>query len=262
MTPRTATVDIETFPLLVHRWALHDESPVALNQVVQEWSIASFAWKWMDEKRVIYKDTGGRGVKKVRDDKALVRELRDLLCEAELVIGQNHRKFDLKKINARIIEHGLGPYSPIRTVDTTVEARRYFGFTSKKLEWMSKHLTDTPKDSHKEFPGFELWTECLADNPRAWAEMRRYNIRDVEATEKVYKRLLPWITTHPNTATYVEDKDPRCPKCGSDKLQVHRYVHTQQGKYPRYVCTECKGWARGKVQQLATEARKSLLVGA
>jgi hypothetical protein len=178
------------------------------------------------------------------------------------VIGQNHRKFDLKKINARIIQHGLKPYSPIRTVDTTIEARRYFGFTSKKLEWMSKHLTDTPKDSHKEFPGFDLWTACLADNPRAWAEMKRYNCQDVIATEKVYKRLLPWMTTHPNAATYIEDEDPRCPKCGSDKLHIHRYVHTQQGKYARYICQECGGWARGKVQQLATNVRKSLLVGA
>ena len=262
MSPRTATVDIETFPLLVHRWQLHDESPVALNQIVQEWSIASFAWKWMDEKRVIYRDTGGRGAKTVRDDKALVIELRDLLCEAEIVIGQNHRKFDLKKINARIIQHGLKPYSPIRTVDTTIEARRYFGFTSKKLEWMSKHLTDTPKDSHKDFPGFELWTACLEDNPKAWREMKKYNVRDVEATEAVYKRLLPWMTTHPNIAAYIEDKEPRCPKCGSDRLNVHRHVRTQQGKYTRYICTECGGWARGKTTALATNVRKSLLVGA
>jgi DNA polymerase elongation subunit (family B) len=262
MNPRTATVDIETFPLEVYRWSLFDESSVALNQVKVEWSIASFAWKWGDEKRVIYQDTGGRGVKKVRDDKKLVRDLAELLDEADLVIGQNHKKFDLKKINARMIMHGIKPYSPIRTVDTTIEARRYFGFTSKKLAWMSQHLTDTPKDEHKEFPGFELWTECLADNPKAWREMKKYNCRDVEATEKVYKRLLPWMTTHPNCATYIEDKEPRCPKCGSDKLQVHRYVHTQQGKYCRYICDSCKGWARGKLQQLATEVRKNLLVGA
>jgi DNA polymerase elongation subunit (family B) len=131
MNPRTATVDIETFPLEVYRWSLFDESSVALNQVKVEWSIASFAWKWSDEKRVIYQDTGGRGVKKVRDDKKLVRDLAELLDEADLVIGQNHKKFDLKKINARMIMHGIKPYSPIRTVDTTIEARRYFGFTSK-----------------------------------------------------------------------------------------------------------------------------------
>jgi DNA polymerase elongation subunit (family B) len=262
MSPRTATVDIETFPLEVYRWQLYDESPVALNQIKVEWSIASFAWKWLDEKRVIYRDTGGRGVKKVRDDKALVRELAELLDMADVVVGQNHRKFDLKKIHARMIEHGMKPYSPVRTIDTTVEARRYFGFTSKKLAWMSEHLTDCPKDEHKLFPGFELWTECLADNPKAWREMRKYNCRDVEATEKVYKRLLPWMSTHTNVATYIEDEAPRCPKCGSEHLQRRGYIYSQQGKYPRWECMSCGGWARGKSQQLHHTVRKNLLVGA
>lgn len=261
MSPRYLVIDIETSPIEAYVWGLFDQN-VGLNQIKTEWSILSFAAKWSDEKRVIYQDTGGRGQSKVRDDKKLVRAIAELLDEAETVVGQNHRKFDIKKINARMIEHGIDPYSPIRTVDTTIEARRYFGFTSKKLEWMSKHLTDTPKSEHKEFPGFELWTECLADNPKAWREMRKYNIRDVEATEKVYQRLLPWITSHPNCATYIEDKEPRCPKCGSDRLQVHRYIHTQQGKYTRYRCEACKGWARGKRQNLETAVRKNLLVGA
>lgn len=261
MNPRTLVIDIETSPIEAYVWQLFDQN-IALNQIKTEWSILSFAAKWTDSKTIIYQDTGGRGKAKVRDDKKLVRDLAELLDEAEIVVGQNHRKFDLKKINARMIMHGIPPYSPIRAVDTTVEARRYFGFTSKKLAWMSAHLTDTPKDEHKEFPGFELWTECLADNPKAWREMKKYNCRDVEATEKVYKRLLPWMSTHPNCAAYIEDKDPRCPKCGSDKLWMRRYVHTQQGKYPQYRCEDCNGWARGKMQQLATDVRKSLLVGA
>jgi DNA polymerase elongation subunit (family B) len=262
MMPRTGTLDIETFPLLVKRWKLYDETPVALNQVQEEWSIASFAWKWSDEKRVIYQDCGGRGAHKVRDDKKLVRALVELLDEADIVIGQNHKKFDLKKIHARMAMHGIKPYSPIRIVDTTIEARRYFAFTSNKLAWLSEHLTDTPKDEHKQFPGFDLWNECLLDNPKAWREMRKYNIRDVEATEKVYQALLPWMTTHPNVGVYLEDKDTRCHKCGSDKLQWNGYRYTQQGKYQRYSCNSCHGWGRGKIQHLAHNVRKNLLVGA
>jgi ribosomal protein L37AE/L43A/DNA polymerase elongation subunit (family B) len=261
MTPRIGVIDIETFPLLVHRWQIYDESPVGLNQITEEWSIASFAWKWVGEKKVHYEDTGGRGKAKVRDDKALVRSIVERLDEADIVIGQNHRKFDLKKIHARMVMHGISPYSPIRTVDTTIEARKYFGFTSKKLEWMSKHLTDTPKDSHKEFPGFDLWTACLADNPRAWKEMRRYNIRDVEATEAVYLRLRPWMATHPNAAVHVQDEEPRCPKCGTDDLQRRGYALTQQGSYPRWQCNKCGGWARGKTTTMHHTVRKNLLVG-
>jgi hypothetical protein len=260
MSPRTLVIDIETAPIEAYVWALFDQN-VGLNQIKTEWSILSYAAKWLDSPKMIYEDTSGRGRKKVRDDKRLMRGLHELLDEADVVVGQNHRKFDLKKINARFIEHGYGPPSPYRTVDTTIEARRYFGFTSKKLEWMSKHLTDCPKDSHKEFPGFELWTECLADNPRAWKQMKLYNMRDVEATESVYLKLLPWMATHPNAACHIQDKEPRCPKCSSADLQRRGYALTQQGSYPRWQCNECGGWARGKTTTLAHTVRKNLLVG-
>lgn len=259
--PRVLVIDIETLPLELYAWGTFDVN-AAVNQIKTEWSIASYAAKWLGEKKVYYDDTGGRGRARVRDDRKLMRGLHDLLDEADVVVGQNHKKFDLRKIHARMIEHGLKPYSPIKTVDTTIEARRYFGFTSKKLAWMSAHLTDTPKDDHRAFPGFELWTECLADNPKAWAEMRKYNVQDVIATEKVYLRLLPWIKSHPNSGAYIEDKAPRCPKCGSKHMQRRGYETTQQGKYPRFQCQECGGWARGKQQQLAHNVRKTLLVGA
>lgn len=260
MKPRTLIIDIETSPIEAYVWQLFDQN-VALNQIKTEWSILSYAAKWLDEPKVYYDCTGGRGKSKVREDRKLMQGLWDLLDEAEIVVGQNHKKFDLKKINARLIEHGFKPYSPFKIVDTTIEARRYFSFTSKKLEWMSKHLTDTPKDDHKEFPGFELWTECLSDNPRAWRQMKKYNIRDIEATEKVYRRLLPWVATHPNAAVFIEDKERRCPKCGSKHMNARGYALTQQGQYPRFQCQDCGGWARGKQQQLAHNVRKNLLVG-
>jgi DNA polymerase elongation subunit (family B) len=261
LSPRTLVIDIETLPIEAYVWQLFDQN-VALNQIKTEWSIASYAAKWLGESKMFYEDTGGRGRKKVRDDKKLMRGLHALIDEADVIVGQNHRKFDLKKINARLIEHGFGPPSPFRTVDTTIEARRYFGFTSKKLEWMSKHLTDEPKSEHKEFPGFELWTECLADNPKAWREMAKYNKQDVIATEKVYLRLLPWISTHPNAAVHIQDKEPRCPKCASKDLQRRGYALTQQGSYPRWQCNECGGWARGRTTTLHHSVRKNLLVGA
>lgn len=260
MKPRTLIIDIETSPIEAYVWQLFDQT-VAVNQIKTEWSILSYAAKWLGESKVHYECTGGRGKAKVRDDKILMPGLHELLEEAEIVVGQNHKKFDIRKINARMIEHGVKPYSPFKIVDTSIEARRYFAFTSRKLDWMSSHLTDTPKDKHKEFPGFDLWSACLADDPKAWREMKRYNIRDVEATERVYLKILPWIATHPNAAVFIEDKEPRCPKCGSKSMNRRGYALTQQGQYPRFQCQDCGGWARGKQQQLAHNVRKNLLVG-
>lgn len=256
---RILTLDIETAPLESYHWALWDQN-ISLDQIKVEWSTLSFAAKWLGKKEIIYADTGGRGVSKVRDDKALVGQIWKLLDEADLVVAQNGRKFDIKKVNARLVMHGFGPYSPVRVIDTLEVARRYFGFTSNKLEWQSKHLTDSPKQKHKKFPGFELWTECLKDNPAAWAEMRKYNIQDVRATEKLYLKQRPWIANHPNLAAFHDGPGVSCPKCDSTDLQKRGQAITTAGRYQQYQCKNCGGWARGKLLLTPLADRKTKLV--
>lgn len=256
--PKVLTLDIETLPLESYTWGTWRQD-VGLNQIKEEWSIASYAAKWLGKRNVIYASTGGRGAAKVRDDKALLAQLHALLDETDVVVAQNGIKFDLRKINARMLMHGMAPYSPVRVVDTCRVARRYFGLTSNKLEWMSTHLTDTPKHQHKRFPGFELWRECLKDNPEAWAQMRTYNIRDVVATEKVYRAQLPWIQDHPNTGLYADGEEPCCPNCGSKKVQRRGTATSRVGVYPRHHCLACGAWSRGKAQLLGTEKRAALL---
>ena len=184
MSAKILTLDIETAPISAYVWALWDQN-VGLDMIADEWTILSFSAKWLDKKEPIFKGTGGRGKIQVRDDKELCQALWKLLDEADIVITQNGKSFDIKKINARLISHGIGPYSPIKIVDTMLVAKHHFAFTSNKLEWMSKNINKgAQKDKHKEFPGFELWAECLKNNPRAWAEMKKYNIQDVIATER------------------------------------------------------------------------------
>jgi len=257
--PRIAILDIETSPIESYTWGLWDQN-VGVSQIKTEWSVISFAAKWLDEKKVYYSDTAGRGSKKIRDDKALLGEIWKILDAADIVVAQNGNSFDVKKINARLLMHGYGPYSPIRIVDTLTVAKRHFAFTSNKLEWLAKWLTDTKKDEHKEFPGFELWVQCMADNPKAWREMRKYNINDVIATEKLYKKLRPWITNHPNVPAYSISEAISCPKCGSSNLVKSKNRITQQGSYVQYQCKDCGGYARGKTMELTKTKRKNLLV--
>lgn len=253
------TIDIESAPIEAYVWGLWDQN-VGLDFIKTEWSILSYAAKWLGEKKIYYGDTSGRGAGKVRDDKKLVGEIRDLLDGADIVVAQNGKRFDVRKINARLIEHGYGPPAPFRVVDTLIVAKKHFAFTSQKLAWTSKHLTDAPKSEHKKFPGFELWVECLKDNPKAWAEMKKYNIQDVVSTEKVYLKLRPWIDNHPNVGAYEPSTDPVCPKCGSDKLQRRGTSVLQQGRYPRYQCQNCAGWSRGKELLMELAVRKAQLV--
>lgn len=255
---RIATLDIETSPILAYVWGLFKQF-VGLNQIHTDWSILAFSYKWLDEKNVIHHNTGGRGKAKVRDDSQLLKLLWSVLDEADIIIAQNGVKFDIKKINARFIQAGLPPPSPYKVVDTMLEARKIAAFTSNKLAWLSDVLTDVPKDEHKEFPGFELWEACLADNPKAWKAMQKYNDIDILGTEQVYLKLRPYMIGHPNLAAYNDSTDIQCPKCSSTKVQKRGLTVTQSGQYQRLQCGGCGGWARTRYTGNSIQKRKSLL---
>lgn len=256
--PRILTLDIETAPLEVHSWGIWEQN-IGLEMIKAEWTILSFSAKWLDEKKVLYFDTGGRGKAKVRDDKELLAKLWKLLDEADIVVAQNGQQFDLKKINSRLVMSGFGPYSPVRVIDTMLVAKRTFSFTSNKLAWMSEYLTTTKKLKHKSFPGFELWSACLQDNPKAWAEMSRYNKADVLATEELYLKLRPWIEGGPNLGVYSDLEIPLCPKCGSSRLQKNGTRVNASGRYARFLCNDCGGACKARQNLLTPAKRKSLL---
>lgn len=256
--PRIVTLDIETSPILAYCWGLFKQF-INPNQIVADWSILSFSYKWLDEKKVTHHNTGGRGVRKVRDDTPLLKKLWMVLDRADIVVAQNGKKFDVKKINARFIQNEMLPPSPYKVVDTLLEARSIAAFTSNKLAWLSDILTDQPKDDHKEFPGFTLWTECLQDNPKAWAAMQQYNDIDIRGTEEVYLKLRPYIIGHPSVAAYNDSEDIQCPKCGSKDVQRRGITVTQSGRYARMQCIGCGGWSRSRYTTNSTAKRKSLL---
>lgn len=258
--PKILVIDIETCPLESYTWGLWEQN-VGVNQIKVEWSILSYAAKWLNERKIIYQDTGGRGKAKVRDDKTLLGEIWKLLDQADIVVGQNVQRFDVKKINSRLILNGFPPYSPIRVVDTLLSAKRRFAFTSNKLEWISQNdLTKTKKRVNRKFAGFDLWKECLNDNPAAWKEMKLYNCDDVKATEEYYAKLRPWIDNHPNMGGFTDSSDSVCPKCGSADQEKRGFALTNGGKYQRYQCLNCGGWSRGKVMLMPLDKRRSLLV--
>ena len=255
--PKIITLDIETSPIVAYVWSTFKVN-IGLNQIVEEWSILSYCAKELGKKRVVYDDTSKE--KNPRDDSRLLAGLHALLSTVDIVIAQNGKAFDMKKINARLIEHGFPALPPIKVIDTLLVAKDVARFTSNRLEWLSKHLTVTPKYDHGEFPGMELWTQCLKGNKRAWAEMKKYNCIDVPATEELYLKLRPYMQGHPNVAAYYDDDHTRCPRCASTKLTaMDKPALTQTGEYTRYQCGECGGFARSRYTQNSKAKRKSLL---
>lgn len=249
-------IDIETSPLRAHTWGLFDQN-VGLNQIDREWTILSFCFKPLGggKKTIEYMDTQGDPL----NDRKLVERLREIMHEYDFLIAQNGKRFDMRKMRARMILHDLAPPSPVQIIDTMLMARQVAAFTSNKLEWLSTYLSDVQKSKHKAFPGFELWSECLADNPKAWAAMRKYNIPDVTSMEQVYLKLRPWVTGHPNVAAYHKGEDIACPKCGSHDVEKDGIAYTNTSEYNRYRCNSCGGWSRDRYTLNSKAKRRALL---
>jgi len=254
-TPRILVADIETAPNLAYVWRFWKEN-ISPKQVLEHCSILAVSAKWLGEKDIFYWDV------QHRSEKWLLRNLNKLLDEADLVVGHNSAKFDTPKIRGRSLVNGLPIPSPYKEADTCKIARHEFGFDSNSLEYLAKVLEVPPKSSHKKFPGFELWAECLRGNPEAWAEMKAYNIQDIITTEEVYLKIRPYARFHPNMSVMYEDGVVRCPKCSSTNLIKKGWQYTNVGKYPRHKCRDCGGWARGRFTEYDKDARKSLLVNA
>lgn len=249
------TLDIETSPIIAYTWGTFKQF-IGLDQIIRDWTILSFCAKTLGSKEIRYHDVSDN--EDYYDDHAIIVALWHELDQADIVVTQNGKRFDHKKINARFLAYGMPPPSPYKMVDTLIESRNVAALTSHKLEWMAQALTDQRKLSHGSFPGFKLWAACLSGNRKAWAEMRKYNPQDVIATEAVYLRLRPWIVGHPNVAAYDDDETQRCPKCGSHHLSKRGFTFTQTGKYQRLQC-ECGAWTRSRYTLNTTGKRKSLL---
>jgi uncharacterized protein YprB with RNaseH-like and TPR domain len=249
--PKILFIDIETKPILGHVWRLWDQN-VGLNQIQEDWSILSFCAKWKGTEEVIYMDLEGQA--DFEDDSILLDSLWRLLNEADFVVGQNSKRFDVKKIFARFILNGLPKPSHFRQIDTMEIAKRQFGFTSNKLEYMTDKLcTVYKKKKHQSFPGHTLWAECLKGNPLAWAEMKDYNIYDVLSLEELYDILSSWDDKLPNFDVYVD---------GILDMSVwveDGFHYSNFGKYQRYRNTETGVQRRSRVNELSKEKRKTLL---
>ena len=246
--------DIETAPLLAYVWSIWTEVR-DFKFVEGDWYCLSWAAKWMGEDKIMCKALPDYGAykKDIEDDSDLLKELWSLLDSADIVVAHNLKKFDERKINARFILNGMSPPSAYRCVDTLLEARRNFFFTSNRLDALGKMFGIGGKI---DTGGFELWRQCMLGDKKAWNTMKEYNMHDIVLLEAIYKELRPYMKSHPNMGIY-NPEEGVCSKCGSTNIvETGKKVSTDVSQYDLYECRDCGAWSRGRNN---TVDRKSIL---
>lgn len=183
----------------------------------------------------------GKGMLTPFNDLVVVKKLLELLEEADAVCYHNGDRFDIKKINTRLLYHRLKPAPKIPTIDTLKVAKNMFGITSNRLDYISTFLGHNGKlDTSK-----GLWMEVLKGNLKAIKEMVEYNEVDVIELEKVYLDFRPFIRNHPNFRHFTNHAEC-CGNCKSTHYQKRGYTLKPSGKFQRFQCQDCGSWWTSK----------------
>lgn len=230
--PRILTIDIETSPNLAHVWGLWNQN-VGLPQLLESGQVLCFAAKWYGTSKVMFYSDHHNG------HGQMIQAAHDLLSQADILVHYNGRKFDVPHLYREMAELGMTPPSPHKDMDLLTVVRQRFRFPSNKLDYVAASLLGEGKVRHS---GHGLWLGCLRNEPRAWAEMRRYNIGDTRLTERLYDRLRPWIKGHPHIGLWSGDEDC-CGNCGG-QLKASGWARTAVTAYAQYRCVNCGAWYR------------------
>jgi hypothetical protein len=251
--PRILILDIETAPIRAFVWRLWKQN-VYLDQIISDWFMLSWAAKWLLEEGVMSNALTPDEARR-EDDYRIVSNFWHLLNQADVVIAHNGEQFDIPKIKARFIVHGLPPTTFYQQIDTKKVAKREFGFSSNKLEALARMFGFEGKSE----TDFTLWSACLDGNQEALNYMEFYNKQDVKLLEEVYLVLRPYIKGHPNYNLYTDADTPVCPHCGGDHVVFAGYYYfTPTGKYRNFRCTDCGALSRERKSVFKNS--KSILV--
>lgn len=243
---RILVLDIETSPNLAYVWGLFNQN-VALNQIESVGEVISFAWKWHGQRKIEFVSVQDEG------NVNLVQQAHALLDEADVVVTWNGTSFDVPHLQREIVLAGLTPPSPFKQIDLYLAAKKQFRFTSNKLDHVAQQLGVGAKTSHS---GFTLWKKCMAGDEAAWRLMRRYNMRDVEITDKVYTHLKPWLPNPPHLGLFRDNPEGLiCGRCESKQIIRRGYAVTTVGKFQRFQCQDCGGWSRAGRRESGVDVR-------
>lgn len=230
--PKILVYDVETSPYVTEIFQLRDIR-VRPEQILTESEILCFAAKWYGVKGVIYRSVYHHGKDK------MVLDAWNLLDEADVIVDYYGRGLDIPRMKQEFLLAGLGPPSPSVEVDI-YKTIRQFGFPSNSLDYALKRLGLEGKIKHE---GQGLWHACLNGDPKAWARMKRYNIRDVTGLEELTDRLGSWVVGWPNMAAYAERQ--ACTRCGGEHVEKRGTTVKRTGVYQRWHCLDCGKWMTG-----------------
>lgn len=229
--PKILLFDVETSPAKAWIWGVGRKVFISHEQIVKgsSFDVICIAYKWLHENKIHTLDWGLRE----QDSSKMIARFSKVIEEADLVVGHNVDRFDIRQVNTQRLLHGQPPIAWPTTEDTLKQLRKHFAFPSYKLDYISKILTGSGKDPMN----FQDWIDIVENKDRdALDKMLKYCKRDVAKLCQVYKQVSHYLVPKMSVAKIAGGT---CPRCGGTHTPKHGIATRVAGRFQRYQCQSC-----------------------
>ena len=260
--PKILIADIETLPAWCRVWGLYKQR-IPIDNLLKDWVMCSWSAKWLNAPDIMSdcltpKEASDRyNSRNIEDntDKRICKSIYSLVDAADIIIGHNLNRFDMRKLRSRFLINDMKPFSPAQQVDKLKQSQKQFAHTSHKLDWLGQ----LKRRKGKLATNYGLWKRCEIGEPEALQYMNQYCGEDVFLEEEVYLWMLPWMSAHPNIALYQECDKKACKFCGYPVKFVDKYFYTVVNRYDAYQCTGCGAYSRARSTDVGKSERGTIL---
>lgn len=236
---RVLFYDIETSPMLVWTFMIGQKVSLQHGQIEKESKVISIQYKFEGDEHAKALHWDRTGNPSEGDDSSMLEEFVHILNSANVVIGQNSRSFDQKVLNWRLNVLNLTPVTDVVMLDTLTLARNSFRAPSNKLDYRSSVYGFGGKHKME----FQDWIDVVKGDDKKLQKMLKYGIKDVEDTQKLFWKELPYYRSLPISlaALVKEPKEakPSCPRCAAAKQKKFDVYPTASGNKLRFTCRGC-----------------------
>ena len=241
--------DIETMASVAWTWA-ENMYETGLVEIIKPGLVIGYSAEWFETGEIKtrmwsdyegykpYRNLGSYISSPPTDDKAIVKDIWELLNQASIIVVQNGQAFDLRYMNSRFVYYGLAPVNPYQIVDTKKAYKKYLRLPSYSLDNISEYYGLGHKKEHE---GWPLWKKCILGDKTAIRKMKQYNRHDVVLTKEIYLKIRPFIKEHPNM-NLIMGTELRCRNCGGKNLGKEGKRYTLAGAKQQFSCKDCGAW--------------------
>lgn len=222
------------------------------------WDLESCTWNFKADKGFLlcvgYKFLGEPKIhilerkfphRDIFDDKDLCKQAYEVLADpsVEGYIGHNLNFFDVPFLNTRLLLNGLPVLPRVKIFDTCNVMYKKLRMGNSLKNAIFQFKLPSEKTS-LDLPGS---LRAAAGDKKEMRLITDHCVKDVQATEELYKRVAPLGA--PGWSIGALSKKPdACPSCGSAKLQRRGWNVALKRRSPRLQCQDCGAWSSGKTE--------------